>query len=277
VSDPIAAAIERLRDAGVANPRLDARLLWEHSRRVEMSALVAQGHAEAIFDRLIARRAAREPLAYITGHKEFWSLDFAVGPGVLIPRPETETLIEQILRHVPDRAAPLSVLDLGTGSGCLLIATLKELPKARGVGIDASSEALLWAERNVRANGLKDRATLIETGWLEEARPGFDIVLSNPPYIPAADIVGLEPEVARYEPRAALDGGPDGLDAYRALAPRIARLLKPGGHAFLEIGMGQDAAVTELCSAARLLVVQIVPDLAGILRCVVLRPNNLDA
>lgn len=139
---------------------------------------------------------------------------------MLIPRPETETLIEQILRRVPDRATPLSILDLGTGSGCLLIAALKELPNARGVGIDASSEALLWAERNVRANALEDRATLIETGWLEEAQPGFDIVLSNPPYIPAADLVGLEPEVTRYEPRAALDGGPDGLDAYRALAPK---------------------------------------------------------
>jgi release factor glutamine methyltransferase len=277
VSDPIVAAVERLRDAGVANPRLDARLLWEHSGRIEKSALVARGHAEAIFGQLVARRAAREPLAYITGHKEFWSLDFAVGPGVLIPRPETETLIEQMLMLVPDRSAPLSILDLGTGTGCLLIAALRELPNARGLGIDVSAAALTWAKRNVAAHKLGDRVSLIETGWLEEAQPGFDIVLSNPPYIPTADIAALEPEVARYEPLSALDGGPDGLGAYRALAPRIIRLLKPGARAILEIGIGQDDAVTELCRSALLQVVRIAPDLAGIPRCVVTGRDNLDA
>ncbi|HUO89601.1 MAG TPA: peptide chain release factor N(5)-glutamine methyltransferase [Rhizomicrobium sp.] len=271
MSDPVAAAAKRLADAGVSSPRLDARLLWEHAKRIEMSALVARGRTEAIFGKLVARRANREPLAYITGHKEFWSLDFAVGPGVLIPRPETETLIEQMLRLVPDRGAPLAVLDLGTGSGCLLVAALRELPLAHGIGIDASAEALAWAERNIAAHKLEGRASLIETAWIEEAAPGFDIVLCNPPYVPTADIRGLEPEVERYEPRAALDGGRDGLDAYRALAPRIARLVRPGGHAFLEIGLGQDAAVADLFRQARLEVAQIAPDLAGIPRCIVVR------
>jgi release factor glutamine methyltransferase len=226
-----------------------------------------------LFDALIARRAAREPLAYITGHKEFWSLDFAVGPGCLIPRPDTETLIEAALSLHPDRAAPLSILDLGTGSGCLLIAALKEFPGARGVGIDSSPEALAWAWRNVAAHHLQDRATLIESAWLDDASPGFDLILSNPPYIPSVEIGRLAPEVARHEPRAAFDGGPDGLDAYRALAPRIARLLGPAGHALLEIGNGQSAQVPMLLADADLKVLKINHDLAGIPRCIIAGRN----
>jgi release factor glutamine methyltransferase len=275
VNDPIAAAAKRLGDAGIANARLDARLLWEHARRIEASALLAHGRAASVFATLVARRAAREPLAYITGHKEFWSLEFAVGAGVLIPRPETETLIEQMLGLVPDRNAPYAVLDLGTGSGCLLVTALKELPNAHGLGIDISASALRWARQNLANHKLENRASLMETGWIEDAAPGFDFVLANPPYIPAADIAGLEPEVAQYEPQAALDGGPTGLDAYRALVPRIIRLLRPGGHALLEIGLGQDAAVAGLCRAARLEVVRVSPDLAGIPRCVVAQRNNL--
>jgi release factor glutamine methyltransferase len=275
VSDTIAAAARRLGDAGIANPRLDARLLWDEARRIEASALLAHGRTPAIFETLVTRRATREPLAYITGHKEFWSLDFAVGPGVLVPRPETEILIEQMLRQVPDRSVPLAILDLGTGSGCLLVSALKELPAARGVGVDTSTAALAWAERNVSAHKLDDRVSLIESGWIEEATPGFDIILANPPYVPSAEIETLEPEVARYEPRAALDGGADGLDAYRALIPRIGRILRPSGYAFVEIGLGQDAAVVDLCASAHLEVVRVAADLAGIPRCVVARRDNL--
>jgi len=233
-----------------------------------------RGNDIQLFERLIARRAAREPLAYITGAKEFWSLDFAVGPGVLIPRPDSETLIETALRHYPDQAAPLAILDLGTGSGCLLIAALKEFPNAHGVGIDSAPEALAWARRNLAAHRLEDRASLIETGWLEEASPGFDLILTNPPYIPTADIAGLAPEVADHEPRAALDGGLDGLSAYRALAPRIARLLAPSGNALLEIGKGQGDAVATLLAAAGLQVPGIYPDLAGIPRVVVAKRGS---
>jgi len=317
-------AVATLRAAGVDNPRLDARLLWEFAKnypplegpasdsvrarseakqgskfaqqisgrglpaasdpspknpslRSDFSTLPqGEGSAIAVFDSLIARRAAREPLAYITGHREFWSLDFAVGPGVLIPRPDTETLIEELIRRYPDRTAPLSILDLGTGSGCLLVAALTEFPNARGVGVDSSPDALAWARRNVALHGLEARASLIETDWPEEASPGFDVILANPPYIPSADIGALEPEVSRFEPRQALDGGPDGLDAYRALAPRIARLLKPAGTAFLEFGRGQDKDVAAIMTASGLEIVKISPDLAGILRCVIVnRPIGL--
>ena len=274
MSDPVGEGAVRLREAGVDNPRLDARLLFEHAKAIEMSALVAKGRLPDIFTSLIARRAAREPLAYITGHKEFWSLDFAVGPGVLIPRPDTETLIETALRLYPGKSATLSILDLGTGSGCLLIAALKEFPSAHGVGIDSSPDALAWARRNLAAHRLEDRASLIETGWLEEASPGFDLILANPPYIPTAEIAGLAPEVAAHEPRAALDGGPDGLAPYRALAPRIARLLAPSGHALLEIGQGQGDAVATLLAAAGLEVPAINPDLAGIARVVVAKRDG---
>lgn len=259
MNDPVTDAAALLRAAGVENPRLDARLLWEF----------AKGGND--YESFIARRAAREPLAYITGHKEFWSLDFAVGPGVLVPRPDTETLIEELTRLYPDRATPLSILDLGTGSGCLLIAALTEYPAAHCVGIDASSEALAWARRNLAAHGLESRATLIETDWPEEASPGFDAILANPPYIPTGAIEALEPEVSRYEPRPALDGGPDGLAAYRVLAPRISRLLKPGGHGFVEFGAGQGDAVAALMAAAGLGIVKIAPDLAGIARCAVVK------
>jgi release factor glutamine methyltransferase len=266
VSDPLAQAVQRLKYAGVDNPRLDARLLWEFSQK-----------SPALFDTLVARRAAREPLAYITGTKEFWSIPFAVGPGVLIPRPETELLIEELVRDRPDRSAPLSILDLGTGSGCLLIAALSEYPNARGVGIDRSAEALAIAGRNIEAHRLRDRATLIETDWPEEAEPGFDAILANPPYIPTADIAGLAPEVSRYEPRAALDGGSDGLDAYRVLAPRIGRLLKPSGSAYIEFGRGQHDVVAAIFAASGLTIERIVPDLAGIPRAIAAKLRNLAA
>jgi len=255
----IGQAAMRLRAAGVESGRMDARLLWDYARNPD------------VFEMLVTRRAAREPLAYLTGLKEFWSLNFAVGPGVLIPRPDTETLIEELTRQHPDRSTPLSLLDLGTGSGCLLIAALAEYPNAHGVGIDSSSEALAWARRNVAAHRLEGRANLIETDWPEEASPGFDVILANPPYIPTAQIDTLEPEVSRYEPRAALDGGPDGLDAYRALAPRISRLLKAGGVAILEFGAGQETAVAAILASPGLEFVKLVPDLAQIPRCAVVK------
>ena len=253
----------RLRAVGVESGRMDARLLWDYA------------HNPDVFEMLIARRVAREPLAYITGLKEFWSLNFAVGPGVLIPRPDTETLIDELRRRHTDRSQPLSVLDLGTGSGCLLIAALTEFPNARGVGIDASAEALTWAKRNLVAHRLEARTSLLETAWPEEASPGFDVILANPPYIPSGDIDRLEPEVTRFEPRQALDGGPDGLEAYRALAPRIARLLTPAGTAFLEFGQGQDEDVAAILASAGLEIVKIAADLAGIPRCVVVTRSGV--
>jgi release factor glutamine methyltransferase len=222
-----------------------------------------------LFESLIARRIAREPLAYITGHKEFWSLDFEVGPGVLVPRPETETIVEQVLALMPDKGAPLKVLDLGTGSGCLLVALLKEFPNSRGLGIDSSAKARRYATANIARHGLTGRAEIRPGNWDQEIECACDVIVSNPPYIPAADIAGLAPEV-RFEPIEALDGGPDGLSAVRALAGAMARLLT--GFGFTEIGAGQDAHAAKVMSDAGLVLVRIAADLAGIPRVLVTSP-----
>lgn len=266
-------AAGRLAAAGVDSARLDARLLLAHAMGVTREELIAgtgEPSKEEIgrFESFIARRARREPLAYIRGHREFWSLDFKVGPGVLVPRPETETLIEAALAALPDRNAPLSVTDLGAGSGALLIAALKEFPKARGAGFESSPEAFFYADTNLAGHGLTQRGRIAGADWREASGP-FDLVLSNPPYIPTADLAGLDPEVRDYEPRAALDGGPDGLDAYRGLAALLPRLLKPGGWAFLELGQGLAGKVEPLFQT--LSVVRVAPDLAGIPRVLVLQ------
>jgi len=270
-ADPVADAARRLSAAGMPSARLDARLLWEYAAKVQASALVApdRGRRVLLFESLVRRRLAHEPVAYIVGCKEFWSLDIAVGPGALIPRPDSETLIETLLETFADRLAPLSILDMGTGSACLLVAALSEYRNAHGVGIDESEDALVWARRNISRHRMEARATLIQTGWLEEASPGFDVLLCNPPYIPTADLETLDADVRLYEPHSALDGGADGMTAYRDLGPRIGGLLNPRGRVFLEIGRGQAPAVRSILEAAGLAVLRVVPDLAGIPRCVV--------
>jgi len=190
-----------------------------------------------------------------------------VGPGVLVPRPDTETLIEEALRIVSDRQKPLRIADLGTGSGAILIAALKEFPNARGVGFESSPQAFHYAHRNaVRLIG--ERAEIRQTDWTSAEAP-FDLVFSNPPYIPSADIESLEPEVSQFEPRPALDGGPDGLGAYRALARLLPRILAQGGYALLEIGLGQAQLLGTLFQ--ELEITRLAPDLSGIPRCVILR------
>jgi release factor glutamine methyltransferase len=259
MKDHRADAIRRLADAGIDSPRLDARLLWDASQR-----------NPGIFESFIKRRLAHEPVAYIVGYKEFWSLEFIVEPGVLIPRPATETIIEQVFDRYPDIGAPLKILDLGTGSGCLLTALLKEYPNARGVGIDESEKALSVAARNIERNGVTARAELKRGNWMENLDGGWDVIVSNPPYIPTGDIPGLDPDVRDYEPLGALDGGPDGLDAVRALAAGFRRLLK--GTAFVEIGIGQAESAQILMAEAGLSVHHIAADLAGIPRVVVTGP-----
>jgi release factor glutamine methyltransferase len=226
----------------------------------------------ARFETLIMRRESREPLAYIVGHKEFWSLDFDVGPGVLIPRPETETLIEEALRDFPDQNAPLAIADLGTGSGCLLIAFLESYPNATGWGVDRSAEALSWASRNVARHGVGKRCVLSQSDWIGNLDPTFDVLLSNPPYVTEAEYCGSSPEILRYEPRDALVGGDDGLRAYRELAPVIARHLRPSGRAYLEIGSTQSGTVEAVLERDSLRTIRIVADLAGHPRCVVAAP-----
>jgi release factor glutamine methyltransferase len=256
VNEHVLEAARRLAAAGSDSARLEARLLWEHAHQTGQD-----------FDVLIARREKREPVAYILGRKEFWSLDFEVGPGVLVPRPDTETLIEEALRIVPDRHAPLRIADLGTGSAAILIAALKELPNATGIGFESSAEAFPWARANA-ARLMPHRTEICLADW-NSAQGPYDLIFCNPPYIPSTDIESLDLDVSQFEPRQALDGGPDGLSAYRALAGLLPRLMPHGGHALLEIGQGQAQPLGTLFQTLEF--VRLAPDLSGIPRCVILR------
>lgn len=265
-----------LRAAAIENPRQEARLLLGHAMGATAEQLLRDPRAPvspAAIPRFRAALAARldaVPMAHILGRQGFWTLDLAVSPATLIPRPDSEALVEAALEAFPDRRAPLRVLDLGTGTGCLLLAVLSEYEHAFGIGIDLVPEAAALAARNARANGLGDRAAFLTGEWAGAIRGRFDLVLSNPPYIESAAIAGLMPEVARHEPASALDGGADGLDAYRALAAILPGLLAPGGRAILELGQGQRLAVEKLAHAAGLEAVFCRPDLGGIDRALAL-------
>ncbi len=275
----VAEGAATLAAAGVDSPRAEARLLLETAAGLSRTAQATTPAAPVAAPRardyraLLARRAAREPMAYLRGRAEFWSLGFLVEPGVLVPRADTETLIEAATRAFPDRTRPLRVLDLGVGSGCLLLTLLHLYPAASGTGTDTSGVALALARRNAARLGVAERLHLVAANWAEGVPGSFDLVVSNPPYIATAEIGRLQPEVSRFEPRAALDGGPDGLDAYRAILPDLPRLLgrAAGGVALLEIGQGQEAALRPL-AAAEGLAAALHRDLAGINRCLELRP-----
>jgi release factor glutamine methyltransferase len=265
---------DRFAAAGIDSARLDARLLVAEALGVAPMTVttypetVLSPDQAARLDAMAARREAREPISHILGRRGFWTLDLEVTADTLDPRPDTETLVEAVLGMIADRQAPLTLLDFGTGSGCILLALLAELPQARGLGIDRSEGALAVARRNAEANGLGGRAEFRLGDWGSGLDGRFDVIVSNPPYIPDQDIAGLEPEVSRYEPRSALAGGPDGLDCYRALAPQIAALLVPGGVIGFEFGQGQAAAVAALVKGAGLTVTETRRDLGGIERCV---------
>ena len=262
-----------LQAAGIESAALDARLLVAAALETRIETVTAwperavPAEAAARLARLLRRRTAREPMAYILGRREFWSLDFTVTPATLTPRPDSETLIEAVLDSLTDRQAPLRLVDFGTGTGCLLLALLSELPGAGGIGIDRDPATLEVARMNAERLGLAGRVSFAQGDWGQGSASVFDIVISNPPYIPTSDIAALAPEL-RYEPLLALDGGPDGLDAYRALVPDAARLLKPWGLVALEVGAGQAPAVESLLRAAGFASIETRADLAGIGRCV---------
>jgi release factor glutamine methyltransferase len=269
VSSALTSAAARL--AAVSDtPRLDAELLMAHALGTTREALLLshlRDPAPAAFEPLVARRLAHEPIAYILGTRGFWTIDLEVGPGVLIPRPDTETLLDAALAHF-GKAGPKTILDLGTGSGALLLAALDQWPQATGHGRDASPEALVIAARNAARLGLAGRAAFSLGDWAEGLSGPFDLILCNPPYVEAdAD---LPPDVREWEPPSALLAGPDGLDDYRRLAPEIARLLAPDGIACVEIGATQAAAAGALFEAHGLRV-SVRKDLAGRDRCLVLR------
>jgi release factor glutamine methyltransferase len=208
-------------------------------------------------------------MAYILGQREFWGLPFKVSSAVLVPRPDSETVIEAALALMPDRRRPWRIVDLGLGSGCLLLTLLREYPAASGVGLELSEDALDVARVNARTLGVEARARLLSGDW---RRPGwsaglggpFDLVISNPPYIDTAAIDQLMPEVARFEPRVALDGGPDGLDAFRDIAAAVPVLAAPGGRVLVEVGEGQVPEITRIFSSWGLAAKEVWKDLAGI-------------
>ena len=276
LGDWLSAAAGRLQAAGIVSARLDARLLasfvlgWDQARVLAHPEQVLGGGEWSLLQSLLARRAKRESLAVIIGKCEFWGLDFAVTADTLVPRPESETLIEAALAvtggQEGGRDADLSVLDLGTGSGCLLLALLSERPNAQGLGVDLSAAALKVAAGNAAALGLEGRAEFRQSDWdhgLDGTVGRFDLILANPPYVADDEFAALEPEVSRFEPRLALSGGPDGLTSYRSLAPQIGHLLAPGGGAFFETGAALAWAVSALFDDHGLAVVCVHDDLCG--------------
>jgi release factor glutamine methyltransferase len=277
-SDSVASSLDRaaavLGAAGVERPRRDARILLAEALggRPELvtgypERLLDPGQASR-FRALVGRRAAREPVSRILGRREFWSLDLCISADVLDPRPESETVVEAVLGRIGDRAAPVRILDLGTGSGCLLLALLSELPRARGLGVDISPAALAIARENARRLGLSPRTAFRLGSWAQGLTGSWQVIVSNPPYIMDHEIADLAPEVARYDPRLALSGGADGLAAYRSLAPQVARLLASNGILAFEVGAGQAGEVGQLLGAAGLTGVACMRDLGAVERCV---------
>jgi len=265
--------------AGIDNARFEARLLLSHAAGLTIEQLIARGPDTApaaivaTLRELTARRVRREPMVYILGEREFWGLPFRVSPAVLVPRPDSETLIETVLELFPDRSQPLRIADLGVGSGCLLLTLLREYPRACGVGMDASEAALDVANANAGALGVTSRTVLVvgdwrRSGWIDRLGGPFDLVVSNPPYIRSDAIAGLMPEVAVHEPRLALDGGPDGVAAYRIIAVAGPRLLVPGGWLVVEGGEGQAADIIDIFSTAGLSPRAPRKDLGGVDRVV---------
>jgi release factor glutamine methyltransferase len=269
--------------AGLDTPALDARVIVGHSLSLDHAALASA--AERALDpeqreriaAMAARRLAREPVARIVGIKEFWGLPLRVSPAVLVPRPETETVVASALAALdPDgpRTRPLRIVDLGIGSGALLLALLSELPNAFAIGTDRSAAALAVARDNAQRLGLAARAAFLVCDFAAALTGAFDLVVANPPYVASAEMAQLPPEVRDHDPLLALDGGPDGLSAYRALAADAPRFIGAHGHLVIEIGAGQAAAVAALFRERQPVDVAASPDLAGIPRALHIRPAS---
>jgi len=268
----------RLRDAGVEEAHLEADVLVRHVLGLERVDLLARPETplapaqSAALEGLLARRLRREPLAYVLGSREFHGLDFRVTPAVMVPRPETETLVEEALGWVRERPTPITVADVGAGSGCIFVTLAVRLRDVRFLATDASPAALAVAEENARRHGVAERVRLL-FGHLLQPLPGpVDLIVANLPYIPRGRLDTLQPEVRDYEPREALDGGPDGTDLLRPLLHEAGAYLQPGGVLMLEIDEEQGAALAEEArSAFPSAAVRVLPDLAGRDRVLVVR------
>lgn len=275
MSEAISLLAQAFHTAGIEAADVDGRLLVGHALHLDRARLIAQSDRilEAreinVISALAARRLKREPVSRILGQKEFWSIALAITPDVLVPRPETETVVEGALDFVVRgglRMEKLRILDIGTGSGALLLALLRELPNATGTGTDISTGALKVARENAARCGVEGRCTFVVCDIASVVEGPFDLLVSNPPYIAHSEITSLAPEVKNYDPTVALDGGDDGLAAYRAIAADAKRLLAPGARMFVELGAGQEAAVRDLFTNVGLIAGIARTDLAGIPR-----------
>lgn len=266
--------------AGFDEPRRRARRLVAAALGVsaaevfsQLDRMIPAADSERVAE-LLTRTLRHEPLSRILGRREFWGLEFHLSADTLDPRPETETVVEAVLARLTERTRPYRFLDLGTGSGCLLLSLLAEFRAASGVGVDRAPGAVLAARANAVRLGLAARAAFVVGDWAAALAGAFDAIVANPPYIATGDIAALPREVRDFDPHRALDGGPDGFDAYRAIAAVLPRLLAPGGVFAAEIGQGQEGAVAALLAGRGLAIDEVVPDLAGIPRCVVARPRR---
>jgi release factor glutamine methyltransferase len=262
-------ANEQFGKAGTSVPRHEVNLLLMAATGMDKAALISAANAIAspqdvvTFTTYIERRAGREPVHRILGRREFHSLDFQLSEATLEPRDDTECLVELALNQVSDPHEELAILDLGTGTGAVALALLQDLPNAHATAVDVEPKALEMASINARHNGLADRFTALESSWFDQVTGQFDLIVSNPPYIASAELLSLEPEVVRFDPVLALDGGADGLDAYRAIIASARNHLKTGGFVVLEIGHDQRVSVSKIAAATGWKVTQTATDLAG--------------
>jgi release factor glutamine methyltransferase len=284
ISNTIAAALTeaggRLRAVGADSPELDARVLLRQVTGHEDAWLIANPDAEIDrtalqgYAELLERRERREPVSQIVGEREFWSRTFRVTADVLTPRPDTETLIETVLSRIEDRDAPLRILDLGTGSGCIALTLLAECPNATALGVDASPAALEVAAFNADVLGVSERVEWRETDWCEGIEGPFDVIVSNPPYIAGYELQHLDPEVREFEPNMALDGGADGMAAYRRIIPSLKRLGTEDSVIAFELGLGQARGVAALGRVAGLRIAEIDQDIARRARVITFEPTS---
>lgn len=274
VKDVLRHAVLELQRAHIETASMDARVLLQYVLHLTREELLLDNERELTsgqletYTQLVEKRMSRQPVSQLTGKREFWGMCFKVTENTLDPRPDSETLIEAILAKLPNREAPLKVLDLGTGTGCLLLTVLSEYPNAQGTAVDICNDALAVAKQNARNLGLENRMQCINSCWGNDVQGQYDLIISNPPYIPSSVIPSLAPEVAQWEPKLALDGGPDGMNCYRAIAAQLPRMLAVNGLAVFEIGIGQAKELETILNSHDLKVAGTKDDMAYITRCV---------
>ncbi len=273
-------AVLRLQQERIESASLDARILLEHVLGVSREQLLFSLDLPitpaqyARLEMLVEKRTQRQPIAQLVGKREFWGMNFVVSEYTLDPRPDSETLIEYVLERIKNRAEVFRVLDLGTGTGCLLLSLLSELPSAKGVGVDYCDNALLVAKENAMALGFAARCEFTRGDWCEKLEGEFDVILANPPYIPTDVIPTLDPEVSEFEPMLALDGGEDGFSCYRKIMKALPSIMAKNGLAAFEFGMGQQRGLEALAVENELEIVGVKHDLSGIARCIIVQHKN---